>query len=261
MSFCNDLQELLTEINFFSIRQCPSQQYLMQLMSNHSYAYSVFLYQLHTYYRCILYFYINHTHIIGVWKAVKDVLKVPVRGCNFHWQQAVLRKVGEIGLKRDYEKKEDIYKFIRKLMALPFLPAEHIVPSFEHLEQTVSAPSLLELCTYIHDTWLTSSVWSVESWCQFMQPIRTNNDVEGWHRKLSALCNSNAPPFYALVQLLFNSVKSMSIEIRMLSHGKLVRKQKKKYRLIQGKIFELWAKYNSHNLTTSKLLKSVSYLL
>ena len=202
-----------------------------------------------------------HICVLGMWKAGKEVLNVPVRGCNFHWQQALMKKVAELGLKRDYEQKEDMYKYIRKLMALPYLPVEHITPSFHTLKAKASSDSLIELCNYINDVWLTSTIYPVDSWCQFMQPIRTNNDVEGWHRGLNSACSNNAPPFYILVNLLYDSVKSLPLQLRMLSHGKLVRKQRKRYRGLQGKIFDLWEKYNEHQVTTSKLLKAISFLI
>ena len=40
---------------------------------------------------------------------------------------------------------------------------------------------------YIHDTWMKHSVWSIESWCVFKRNIRTNNDCEGWRRRLNNL--------------------------------------------------------------------------
>lgn len=90
-----------------------------------------------------------------------------------------------------YQSKDVVHKFIRKIHALPFLPAEHIGPAFRHLcGQTTSTP-LLDLLKYVRNTWLQSTIWTVDSWSVFMQPIRTNNDVEGWHRRLNVKANDS----------------------------------------------------------------------
>jgi hypothetical protein len=45
-----------------------------------------------------------------------------------------------------------------------------------------------EVMQYIEDTWMTSTVWTVPTWSVFNQAIRTNNNVEGWHHQLAAVC-------------------------------------------------------------------------
>jgi len=65
----------------------------------------------------------------AVWKAFSDVLpNVTRKGCHFHWTQAVWRKVQDLGLAGQYMENAAIQKFIRRVMCLPFLPSEHIIP-------------------------------------------------------------------------------------------------------------------------------------
>ncbi|XP_055998163.1 uncharacterized protein LOC125669439 isoform X2 [Ostrea edulis] len=45
-----------------------------------------------------------------------------IKGCAFHFGQAVWRKVQELGLRTTYSKRGPEYRYIRSLMALPFLP-------------------------------------------------------------------------------------------------------------------------------------------
>ena len=61
---------------------------------------------------------------------------------------------------------------------------------------------LIKLVNYIRKTWITSTVYQISSWCVFGQPIRTNNDVEGWHRRLNKKACDQTPPFYDLVRPL-----------------------------------------------------------
>ena len=54
-----------------------------------------------------------------------------------------------IGLQQQYMSDISTHNFCRKLMALPFLPAEHIEPAFRNLVEHASSGTELELATYI----------------------------------------------------------------------------------------------------------------
>ena len=55
--------------------------------------------------------------------AVREIFpEVGVKGCTFHWVQTVWKKVQEIGLVNGYMHDGGTHIFLRKLMALPFLP-------------------------------------------------------------------------------------------------------------------------------------------
>jgi hypothetical protein len=79
-----------------------------------------------------------------------------------------------------YMKSDRVHKFIRQLMALSYLPKEHIRSSFNRLLLTVpvSARPLRRLMSYIKFTWIISSKFHVNTWSVFGQSVRTNNDVE-----------------------------------------------------------------------------------
>ena len=104
-----------------------------------------------------------------------------MKGCVFHWTQAVMRKVGEVGLKTTYDRRAGAHHVIRKLLALPFLPASDIPRAFEKLLQKVDSSSteMTALFSYVKDQWLGSSLWPCEEWSIYRQVVRTNNDVEG----------------------------------------------------------------------------------
>jgi hypothetical protein len=73
-------------------------------------------------------------------------------------------------------------QFYRRLMALAFLPAEHIVPTFENLRTMITNTSdarLVDLVGYIESTWIMSTVWPPSAWTVYKETVRTNNDVEG----------------------------------------------------------------------------------
>ncbi|KAK3104552.1 hypothetical protein FSP39_004859, partial [Pinctada imbricata] len=75
----------------------------------------------------------------AMWAAARCVMPTcTLRGCAFHWAQAVW-KCQKLGLQVPYTKIDRIHKFIRLLMALPYLPKEHILPAFQRLRDSVPA--------------------------------------------------------------------------------------------------------------------------
>ena len=121
--------------------------------------------------------------VSAMWQAIRQALPtVEVKGCVFHWTQRVYRKITTLGLSSAYMQKKDKYVFMRKLMALPFLPHEHILPAFHKLSEQASALAqepLPELINYISCTWMYSSIWKPHQWSVYNETVRTNNEVEG----------------------------------------------------------------------------------
>ena len=88
----------------------------------------------------------------------------------------IWRKVQELGLQVAYNSDDKTHKYIKKLLALPYLPAEHINTVFIALQEKAVTEPLQELTTYISNTWLNSSIWPITSWSVFGRYTRTNND-------------------------------------------------------------------------------------
>ena len=109
-------------------------------------------------------------------------------------------------------------------MALPFLPEADIPPMFQLLNDSATTTTLRKLVKYVADTWVTSTVWPPSCWSVYMLPIRTNNDIEGWHHSLNRRANNHIHlPFYLLVELLHQEARLVSIQIQLVPDGKLSR--------------------------------------
>lgn len=196
-----------------------------------------------------------------MWQALRDVLpNTVIKGCGFHWNQRIYRKITTLGLSTAYQEKGDKHRYMRKLMALPYLPAEQIVGAFDILEQQaaeVGGP-LRELTNYMRRTWIDGSVWRVDNWGLFRETIRTNNDVEGWHHRINNRAGKSDLGFYVLVPLLKREAAVVDLQIRLISDNLLTRHHRKKYASLHGRLFASWDRYEDDEITTAQLLREVS---
>ncbi|KAH3793309.1 hypothetical protein DPMN_154860 [Dreissena polymorpha] len=82
---------------------------------------------------------------------------------------------------------------------------------------------------------LKSLVWGPENWSVFGRSVRTNNDCEGWHLKLNQQAKKANLPFYLLLTLLCEEASLLPTQVKMVSEGKLSRRQRRKNTSLQGK--------------------------
>ena len=146
-------------------------------------------------------------------------------------------------------------------MALPFLPFHEITPMFVRLSVQAQAQPLLDLVDYIKRQWIENPVFTPKDWSIYKQPIRTNNDIEGWHSALYHRAGGKCGlPLYYLIELLDREAKLTAVTIRLVSERKLKHMQRKTYRHLQAKLFEHWEQYDNRQKTASQLLKLCSHL-
>eukprot|EP00058_Branchiostoma_floridae_P022020 XP_002607510.1 hypothetical protein BRAFLDRAFT_69941 [Branchiostoma floridae] len=134
------------------------------------------------------------------------------------------------GLQPAYYEKAGAYEFMRKLMVLHFLPAEHIRGAFVEMGQQTDHPLLVQLMEYMEGEWLRNSVWTVEEWSVYYP----HNDTEGYHTRLNRKAQYSLP-FYILVDLLHT-------ESQYCNHKASFRISKTKVKSLQDSKRKLQAK-------------------
>ena len=126
-----------------------------------------------------------------------------MKGCLFHLGQSVLRKVGELGLKVEFESNRDFNMAVKSLIALSFVPENEVLERFNELVD--SFPDLErveELIAYFEVTYVQGrdrgngrgrgpARYPPQVWNHFQDPAnnvpRTTNAVEGYHNGLNSL--------------------------------------------------------------------------
>ena len=153
------------------------------------------------------------------------------------------------------------FRAIRKLLAIPFLPAEQMYEAFLVQKSKVQKnASMSMLCAYIEKNWFRCETFRPEVWSVYGRAIRTNNMVEGWHNRLIVRAGQPNLNLYRLIALLFQEAGMTRLHHNLASQGKVVRKQKRQNREKTGQIMATWEQYAEGKLTSGKLLKKISQI-
>ena len=167
-----------------------------------------------------------------------------------------------LGLVPSYRQKVGHHRVLRQLMSLPLLPASHMRPAFDALSATVptSATAVVQLLQYVQSTWLENSTWTPANLTCYCQQVRTNNDVEGWHRRLNQQARRGALPLYMMIRLLHDEAETVSLQVRLMSDGRLRRYARRRYTTVNGRLWDLWTQYADGKRSASSLLRAASRL-
>ena len=110
----------------------------------------------------------------AIWGALRQVLpSVVIMGCVFHWTQALWCKIQALGLQAGYTSDNGTFKFLRRVMALPFLPHGQIAHVFNQLLPRATTAPLQEFMEYVQDIWINSNVWPSSCWSVYKEAVRT----------------------------------------------------------------------------------------
>ena len=127
---------------------------------------------------------------------------VSVKGCFFHYAQAIWRKVQTLGLQEEYKSNPDVNEMVSKMLALSLCPIQFVRVSWSSIKSAApQVHNIDELCKYYKDTWLNGS-FPIASWNHYAtEGPRTNNHVEGWHKKLNVAAGRTHPNVFEVVEV------------------------------------------------------------
>lgn len=182
--------------------------------------------------------------------------EVDRRGCKFHFCQAIIRKVNEMGLKPLYSHPNSPFKtFIRSVFSLSFLPIQNIIHAFEGLIERLHVQDdhpqrnvVLNFLEYLWDTWIKDdSRFPKSMWNSLgLSDRRTNNDIEGYH--VSALERyGRTKHLWHFVNVMKDEIVQFEREMHMIQHGNPVSLRRKEQRRRETRINHMLANYQADN--------------
>ncbi|MPC61390.1 hypothetical protein E2C01_055462 [Portunus trituberculatus] len=123
-------------------------------------------------------------------------------------------------MQASYTNDAKTHKHLRKLLSLPYIPENHIENQFSRYYR--NAQGCQPLLDYIRNTWIYSNIWPPKSWCVYGRSIRANNDVEGRHHHINLKTRKGQLNFYLLIKHLRDEAKYVTLQVRLLSDGKVL---------------------------------------
>lgn len=127
---------------------------------------------------------------IAIHNALRNVFpNIKVKGCWFHFTQAIMKKVRKMGLMAKYNKNAKFKSLVQNLFDLVLVPITEISSLFKKIknsmmkldeEDKVYQVKLNGFLNYCSSTWFNeNSRFSSAVWNHFKSTVRTNNFVEG----------------------------------------------------------------------------------
>ena len=123
-------------------------------------------------------------------------------------------------------------RFVRKLLAVAFLPVIAIRPAFIAFEShrlTQRNPAIRSLLDYYSATWLDGD-YALVMWNVHGQATRTNNRVEGWHSRLNKAIGAPHPNTHQLVDALKVEQAATELTVTRARLGAAPAPRRRRYR-------------------------------
>ncbi|CAK9292258.1 unnamed protein product [Gordionus sp. m RMFG-2023] len=137
--------------------------------------------------------------------ALKFVFPVIIKGCFFHYSQALWRRCQSLGLVSLYLNHSNVHKVVRRMTTLPFCKEEDISRVRHNCYIMASEnPMLMDFMEYMDTTWLgLNAIFPHGIWTRYkVDGPRTNNHLEGFHHALKRKTAHAHPNVYILIKTL-----------------------------------------------------------
>ena len=161
--------------------------------------------------------------------AFKEMHPLRIFGCWFHYTQRIWGKTQKLGLSQEFRDNPLVGNFIRHLMAIPFLPASLISPTYTFLQlptlESTTMMKLDKLKKYFKKRWLNQIL--SEELSIFELDIATNNAAESYHSRLKSMIKTNHPRIWTflgtlnqVIQDTDNGMGRLRLEKKLPGKGK-----------------------------------------
>ena len=191
------------------------------------------------------------------------------RGCLFHFAQCIWRRIQsdpDLLEKCQDSNEPDFLMKLRQVVALAYVPSSDVQCAFEHLVKTeffqTNNEVLQDFLDYFEQTWTGRHLYDgsgrrppkfcIELWnCYSAVKVglpRTNNHVEGWHRRFSGLVNCHHPSIWTFIDKTKEEQVRNNIAIQHFFVGEGGNPPRRKYRELAERIVTIVREYEERTL-------------
>ncbi|CAF1155459.1 unnamed protein product [Rotaria sordida] len=183
---------------------------------------------------------------------------VVVRGCLFHYGQALFRKFVDLGSKTAYKNDENLRDWFRSFAALSLLPLQHMLRGLQFLISTrPNYSALQQFLDYHHNTFGPCSKFPPHMYNHYRNITpRTINYLEGRHGRLKKHVNSPHPNIYRAIDLLQKEQSLASIARLRDDLGAPTPKRRKNNLISDECLMKLWNRYDEGRVDILMFLKA-----
>ncbi len=194
---------------------------------------------------------------------------ISVKGCYFHFNQALWKHIQELGLVRAYKNDRRLKKLVKKIMALGFLPIPHVLRSFWNLRTSPQTRRLIAryanlgvFINYVYNTYMIGH-FPPAMWNVYSRPMetRTNNVVESFHRRWNQAVGVRHPSLWVFVRVLKDQHSINEAKINDIRNGRPPPRRRQKWRRLEERIVGLKTRFTNGGLSLDEYWDSVKYVI
>ena len=160
---------------------------------------------------------------------------VPISCCFFHFSSNIWKHVQQFGLQERYRNDQEFALHMRMFGALAFVPPDDVIESFTLLSDRIQmeyGDNINQIVDYIEDNYIgrirrnappRPPTFPIELWNMFHRTYqempRTNNNIEGWHRRFEGNVTNAHPGFWKFLEALKREETLSRIEMLQQEGG------------------------------------------
>ena len=137
---------------------------------------------------------------------------------------------------------------VQKLFVLPLLPAPRMQGAFEAIRDEAAEAgadqNIMSLLRYVEDTWFSHHIWRPVDFCAYQRLVRTNNDQEGYHRRLNNRCRAGeGTPLYKLLETVHDEARLVDFTCKLVGMQAPSMRRRQATKKKQAALDRLWEEY------------------
>ncbi|XP_072177746.1 uncharacterized protein [Diadema setosum] len=195
-----------------------------------------------------------------------------VKGCLFHLSQRIHDKIKQEGLRPLYLADNEFRVQARMIAAIAFVPLADVERAFGALSE-IAPPELRPVLNYFEDTYVgrpqirgnerapprfPQLMWNVHE-ATLEGSSRTNNHVEGWHRRFQVGVGADHQTFWKFLEKVKQEQSLQEMTIVQAQAGAPAPARRREYEQINRRLVRLVEGYANRDIL--EFLRGVSYNL